>query len=1316
MSITNKVTIGLVSLAFIVSLIAVGSATAAEECDDACYQAKIADLLEQIKNLQSSSSSSSRTAYSSSTTSTGSNAACSYTWTRNLSIGSTGDDVRQLQRFLNGNPQTQVAASGVGSPGNETSYYGPATARAVSKFQEMYAAQILTPLGLTKGTGGFYTSTRTQANKVCQSGTGSSSVSVNRAGTRSATTAAVVRVTGDALAVTPGNPISDSYVVLGAQRAPFTSVVLTAGTDDVRIQGIRIKRFGLSSSDNFDSIALVDANGVQVGSSRSLNSRDEVSLGSNFVVPANRSVTLAIVANMITDDADFNSGSIAGLEVAEVSANTRVQGTFPIRGAAHVLSSSVDLQKVEVEVGGGGGSVEFNESTEVASIDIDLSTVTAGGDDADKEDAYLRSIILEQVGSADIREIGDLEVFVDDETVNHVITVDRDHFIINFGGKGVLIEEGDDVEIVVETTTDRGYEETIQFAVGSPSDIYILGASYGYGLPVCFAGDDGSNTGGDTGGVACDGRQNGSETWKTKTNPTNKTLSAEISSGVVGSGSRLKRFEDEVRYGNDIILGALSVEFEGEDVLMEDLVFKVELDNYDWTSAEDNAWESAEEDTVRFDSVRLRVDGEDVAYANDSVDFDEPACAGRYSNDKACDDTTTPPASDDGRLTVEFDGSFTVDVREDREVIFEIVADLDEAWSHFEGTNVEFTLTDVGTAEGLNSERDYTATGEFFASDRDFEDVSIEGNEVTFTISDDGVDGESFVKGANSVVFGTLEIDAKGAIDDIEMRNLYVSFTVPADTGDTADTQKTGNLEHLDHCRILDAGGDEIADSRGVSGKNESVIPDPASAPTTYTQDALVTDRARFRFNSYVVEAGERERVDIVCDINDRATPADEYQIIVNSSATELRDQDRVEYRIGRSDEEKKLTNADNSSLITVDSHGILKIATANPDDNIALMAVATGRSGADNIAVLEIELEADKEDIEIVDVYLGLPGTLGGGTSLGSSHDAAGTTEGREALEKVFDRFTLKLGNTTADADDYTAEKTFTSTEYVNRATAGSGGVALADISSLRLVKFDGVNETVQDGDDNARKFDLTVDFNGIDKNDGVAGEFLTAAKLYVVWEGDDSGTTNLTVYPVASGGTIDGDVTKALAFPTVPIVSSTSGTGDEGSGKLYEFTVAADDEGDVYLGQVALKVDLDNGVTVAHTGADNDIEVRRGTSKSGKLVASVEIGSVDEIVFDAVEEIGAGESQVYSVWANTITPHATNNNQSIKVQLLVDNTNPGGASIGRTFDSLSIANFIWSPNTLDKDGSKASDNTDWFSGWGIFESFDVSRWTTDV
>ena len=95
---------------------------------------------------------------------------CPYTWTRSMGQGTTGADVMRLQQFLNANPDTRLAASGAGSVGMETQYYGPITASAVSRFQVKYRAEILTPLGLVNPTGYFGPSSTAKANQLCLTG------------------------------------------------------------------------------------------------------------------------------------------------------------------------------------------------------------------------------------------------------------------------------------------------------------------------------------------------------------------------------------------------------------------------------------------------------------------------------------------------------------------------------------------------------------------------------------------------------------------------------------------------------------------------------------------------------------------------------------------------------------------------------------------------------------------------------------------------------------------------------------------------------------------------------------------------------------------------------------------------------------------------------------------------------------------------------------------------------------------------------------------------------------------------------------------
>jgi len=97
----------------------------------------------QIQNLESMGNTSAADALKAqwpqlSIASTGSaNAAVNASTTlsvRDLEFGMVGDDVALLQKFLNANGAT-VAASGPGSSGSETTYFGPLTEAALAKYQ-----------------------------------------------------------------------------------------------------------------------------------------------------------------------------------------------------------------------------------------------------------------------------------------------------------------------------------------------------------------------------------------------------------------------------------------------------------------------------------------------------------------------------------------------------------------------------------------------------------------------------------------------------------------------------------------------------------------------------------------------------------------------------------------------------------------------------------------------------------------------------------------------------------------------------------------------------------------------------------------------------------------------------------------------------------------------------------------------------------------------------------------------------------------------------------------------------------------------------
>ncbi len=85
-------------------------------------------------------------------------------FTKDLEITDIDEEVRQLQKFLNSEGFI-VSLTGPGSIGKETNIFGSLTKKALVRYQEAYAKEILTPIGLKKGTGYFGKATREFMNR-----------------------------------------------------------------------------------------------------------------------------------------------------------------------------------------------------------------------------------------------------------------------------------------------------------------------------------------------------------------------------------------------------------------------------------------------------------------------------------------------------------------------------------------------------------------------------------------------------------------------------------------------------------------------------------------------------------------------------------------------------------------------------------------------------------------------------------------------------------------------------------------------------------------------------------------------------------------------------------------------------------------------------------------------------------------------------------------------------------------------------------------------------------------------------------------------
>ncbi|HVM73302.1 MAG TPA: peptidoglycan-binding domain-containing protein [Candidatus Paceibacterota bacterium] len=423
-------------------------------------QAQVQALLAQIQSLQGTSSTGSGSMMSS--------AGC-YTFTQNLKMGATGGQVMWVQQFLNNHGFT-VAASGAGSPGNETSFFGPATMKAVVAFQNANASAILAPVGLTTGNGNWYAGTRAQANAMCAGSTTGST------GTGTGTTSY-----GPGITVSAGVQPANSLAPALANRVPFTTFTLTNNSGAaVTISGITVQRTGLAADAAFAGVELLDQNGIQLGTSRTFNSNHQAVIGTPWTLNAGQSATYTVAGNMGTATVEAGyAGQVAGVTVVGVNTTVPVSGSLPISGAQQTINSTLTIGTATAISSSYDPNSYRTQSIGTTGITFSAVRLTAGS----AEDEKLYSVTWNQTGSAGTTDIGNLMTVVNG--TSYPVTADSTgkYYTSTFPG-GVLVPKGNTVDVYIkgDLTGNNGAARTVEFDIYRASDIYLVGQTYGYGV------------------------------------------------------------------------------------------------------------------------------------------------------------------------------------------------------------------------------------------------------------------------------------------------------------------------------------------------------------------------------------------------------------------------------------------------------------------------------------------------------------------------------------------------------------------------------------------------------------------------------------------------------------------------------------------------------------------------------------------------------------------------------------------------------------------------------------------------------------------
>jgi len=373
MSKFEKVIAGFVGFATAVTM-SFGTASAATTEE---LQAQIASLLATIQGLQAQLG----------TATTGTATTAGYTFTKDLTVGSKGTDVTNLQNMLGVSPST--------------GYFGSITKAALIKYQS--------EKGISPAAGYFGPKTRAFANTA--------SAGTTTSGTTTTTPVVIGSGTTLAAALSYDNPAAGTLIAGQAvgDLAHFTFSNPT-GVEQ-KVTKLVFNRTGISNDASLVNVYLFDgAKRVTDSATVSLTKITFNDASGIFTIPAGGMKTIAVKADILSSA----TGQIIGVSLASAEGSVAVSGTYPILGNNHSIATATMATVDFAAVSAATPTIDPQNEYVMWQSSVTFNTRAVN----------LKSMIFRMIGSVTTSDLGNFKLFIDGTQVGSTVaTLDSNGYV-----------------------------------------------------------------------------------------------------------------------------------------------------------------------------------------------------------------------------------------------------------------------------------------------------------------------------------------------------------------------------------------------------------------------------------------------------------------------------------------------------------------------------------------------------------------------------------------------------------------------------------------------------------------------------------------------------------------------------------------------------------------------------------------------------------------------------------------------------------------------------------------------------------------------